>query len=312
MSSGTSGYSPPSVDSGESNGSTVQVAREQATEVGHSAQQAGQHVAQTAAEQAKEVASEAGRQARDLVGEARTQVREQAGTQQQRAVESLRALAGELRQMAGKSEQSGMATELAHTASDRVEGLAGWLDGREPGAMLEEVRSYARRRPGTFLLGAALAGVVAGRLTRAVAAKHGDSGSGSGSAQQLPTYNAGITRGSAGTGYLEPASASAAIGYGEDGYATSGRSGYAEPGYADGGTRSGYAQQGSAEPGYAEAGYVEPGYVEPGYVEPGYVEPGYAEPAAPTGYPAGTGLADEGYDSPLRQPDTGYERPDQR
>ena len=36
--------------------------------------------------------------------------------------------------------------------------------------MLESVRSYARRRPGTFLVLCGLAGVVAGRLTRSAVA----------------------------------------------------------------------------------------------------------------------------------------------
>ena len=150
--------------------STGQLAREQAGEVGRSAQEAGQQVAQNAAEQVKEVASEAGRQARDLLAEARTQARDQTAAQHKQVVDGLRALAGELRRMAEKNGGTGVATELVWNASERAHGLAGWIDEREPGAILEEVRSFARRRPGVFLMGAALAGVVAGRLTRGLAA----------------------------------------------------------------------------------------------------------------------------------------------
>ncbi len=172
------GYPPPTRMSASGDAtnetepsSSAQVAREQAGEVGHSVQEAGQHVAQTAVEQAREVASETGRQARDLLAETRTQLRDQAQSQQQRAVDGLRALADELQQMAEKGGQSGsVATELAHNAADRVHGLARWLDQRSPGAMVEEVRSFARRRPGAFLMGAAFAGVIAGRLTRGAAA----------------------------------------------------------------------------------------------------------------------------------------------
>jgi len=39
---------------------------------------------------------------------------------------------------------------------------------------LEQVRRVGRERPGAFLLTAALAGVVAGRLTRGVVATHTD------------------------------------------------------------------------------------------------------------------------------------------
>ena len=41
----------------------------------------------------------------------------------------------------------------------------------EMDAFLDEVKRYARRRPGTFLAGAAVLGLVAGRLTRGVVAE---------------------------------------------------------------------------------------------------------------------------------------------
>ncbi len=151
--------------------SAAQVAREQAGEVGQSAQHAGQQVAQTAVDQAKEVASEAGRQARDLMAEARTQARTQADVQRQRAVDGLHTLADELRGMVDKGGQSGVGTELVQNAYERIHGMANWLDRRSAGGLVDEVRDFARRRPGAFLLGAALAGVVAGRLTRNVAAQ---------------------------------------------------------------------------------------------------------------------------------------------
>ena len=48
--------------------------------------------------------------------------------------------------------------------------MASWLDGRDPGSLLTEVKSFARQRPGTFLLLAAGAGVLAGRLSRSLSA----------------------------------------------------------------------------------------------------------------------------------------------
>jgi hypothetical protein len=183
MTQDTGGF-PPSTTTPASYGagneteqsSTVQRAREQVGEVGSSARDAGRHVSQTAADQVKEVASETGRQARDLVSEARTQARNQAVTQQKRVVEGLRALAGELRQMADRNEGTGVATEMARNASERTHRLAGWIDQQEPDDIVEEVRSFARRRPGAFLVGAALAGVVTGRLTRGLAAQHNTGG----------------------------------------------------------------------------------------------------------------------------------------
>lgn len=136
--------------------------------------QATGDVATTTKEQVGEVAAEAGRQARDLASEARTQVRRQASVQQQQLAGRLRGVGDELSAMADKGDGSGLATELTREASGRIHEWAGWLESREPADLLDEIREFARRRPAVFLLGAALAGVAAGRLTRgAVAASSG-------------------------------------------------------------------------------------------------------------------------------------------
>lgn len=146
--------------------SRTDVARNEASDVGRSARDAGSQVAQTATDQARQVAAETGRQARDLLGEAQGQARDQASVQQQKAAQQLRTVAGELHEMVAKSGQSGVATDVARQAADRIEGAASWLEQREPGDLLEGVRNFARRRPGAFLVGAAVAGLAAGRLTR--------------------------------------------------------------------------------------------------------------------------------------------------
>ncbi|MGC5021963.1 hypothetical protein [Micromonospora sp. DT47] len=159
---------------GQSNGGG---ARDQARQVGSEAANAGGAVAQTAKEQGHEVVGEAKRQARNLYGEARNQLAGQTGEQQRRAAGGLRSLAEEMRSMAQNSGQPGPVTELAHQAADRVHGVAGWLEEREPGDLIHEVKDYARRNPGTFLVGAALLGVVAGRLTKGLtSASDGQSG----------------------------------------------------------------------------------------------------------------------------------------
>jgi hypothetical protein len=156
---------------------TTQVARDEAQDVGRTAADAGRHVAGTAAEQAGNVAQEVKTQARDLVGEARSQVRSQAHSGQQKAADGIRALSQELREMADTG-QSGTVSEVARQAAARVDLAADWLSRREPADLVDELRSFARRRPGAFLLGAALAGVAVGRLTRgAVDAARTDSGS---------------------------------------------------------------------------------------------------------------------------------------
>jgi hypothetical protein len=156
----------------------AQTAKDSGAQVAQTAKESGSQVAQTAVEQVKTVAAEAQQQTRNLLGEAQGQVREQAKTQQQKARDGLRSLGDELRSMASNSGQSGPATDLAHQASQRAHAAADWLEQREPGDLLVEVRRFAQRRPAAFLAGALLAGVLAGRMTRGViAASHDESSS---------------------------------------------------------------------------------------------------------------------------------------
>jgi hypothetical protein len=173
MTHNTGNVPPRSGGDRSARSSMTGAARDEAANVGQSVREAGGQVAETATEQAKEVVSETRRQARDLLGEARRQAREQGLAQQHKAAEQLRTLADELNEMAARAEQPGMVAELAQQASERIGSAASWLEKREPGDLFDGIRNFARRRPGAFLLGAAVAGVVAGRLTRGVAAAAG-------------------------------------------------------------------------------------------------------------------------------------------
>ncbi|GAB3815730.1 hypothetical protein [Micromonospora zhanjiangensis] len=174
---------------------------EQSKQVGQHAAQAGGEVAQTAQQEGRQVAQEAKTQARDLMGETRGQLQEQARQQQHRAASGLRGIGSELRSMTDRAESSGPAAELLRQAGGRIDGAADWLENREPGQLVEEVRGYARRHPVAFLAGAAALGVLAGRLTRNVtaASHHGPSSTAaapSGAGDGRSSYG----RGQAGTG----------------------------------------------------------------------------------------------------------------
>jgi len=172
------GYEPSTMyDTNETGGSDSPSVKDKAGDTADAGKQAAAEVAQNAAGQAKDVAVETKKQARDLFGEARSQLREQAGAQQQNLVSNLRALGDELAGMAQNSENGGTASDLVGQAGDRAHGVADWLDQREPGDLFGEVRSFAQQRPGAFLLGAAVAGIVAGRLTRGAVAAHSDDSS---------------------------------------------------------------------------------------------------------------------------------------
>ncbi|MCW2547830.1 MAG: hypothetical protein JWN96_2290 [Mycobacterium sp.] len=163
--------SAPPAPTGEDVPSTADVAKDQAASVGHGAADAGQHVAVVAKDQAAQVTAEAGRQVKDLLGQAQGQLSEQAGIQQEKLVSGLQALRDELRSMAQNADPPGVGSDVARQAADRAGSIAGWLDGREPAALLDDVTAFARRRPGAFLAAAAGIGLLAGRLTSGIKAQ---------------------------------------------------------------------------------------------------------------------------------------------
>jgi hypothetical protein len=217
------GYDPAYAEGSDTGASTTDVTKEKAADVAGSAAGAGQHVAGVAKEQAGNVAAETARQAKDVLGQARTELTQQAADQQQRVAGGLRSLGSELSSMAERSEQPGVATDLARQASTSVQDLADWLEQRDPGGLIDEVKTFARRRPGTFLAIALGAGLAAGRLTRGL--KDESSSSSSPAAPTTPT------------GYTSP----------EPAYITT------EPGY----TPTGYT---TTDPGYTEPSYPNRGY----------------------------------------------------
>ena len=63
-------------------------------------------------------------------------------------------------------QRSGLASDAAREVANRVRSFGQQLDGREPTELLDDLRSFARRRPGMFLAGSVIAGVVVGRFLR--------------------------------------------------------------------------------------------------------------------------------------------------
>jgi hypothetical protein len=164
------GQDPRYGDYGDQSNSTVDTAKSEAANVKDTAAGAASDVAQTAKSEASNVAQEAKYQARNLMDQTRSEVRGQVNSQQSALAGKLNGWASELGSMASKSDESGTMTDLAQEASRRVGEISHWLDNHEPRDVLEEVKRFARRRPGAFLAIAAAAGVVAGRLTRGAVA----------------------------------------------------------------------------------------------------------------------------------------------
>jgi hypothetical protein len=164
-------YTTPTYTDGQA---TADVAKDQANQLGQSAADAGQHVTDIAKDQAAVVASETGRQAKDLLRQAEAELADQAGAQQQKVASGLRSIGDELTSMSDHDGDKGVATDLAKQAADKAHDIAGWLDDREPGQLLSEVRSFARERPVAFLAIALGAGLVTARLGRGVAGANSD------------------------------------------------------------------------------------------------------------------------------------------
>ncbi|PRY68061.1 hypothetical protein B0I08_105226 [Glaciihabitans tibetensis] len=162
-------------------------AKEQASHVAGDAKEATQQVAGTAKEEASKVAGEVKTQAKDLFKQTSSELKEQAGAQQQRAAAGLHTLSDELKSMADNSDGGGVAADLVQQVASRASGVASWLEDRDPGTLLDDVRDFARRKPGTFIGLAAVAGVLAGRLTRSLVSGGDDDDSDAASAPSTST-----------------------------------------------------------------------------------------------------------------------------
>lgn len=161
-------WTPPSAT--DDKPSTTDAVKDEAASVAGGAAEAAKNVAGTAKEQVGNVVSEAKYQVQNLMGQARSELTDQAQVQQQRVAGGLHAVGDQLKAMATGSDQPGVATDFAYQAADKAHQVAEWLENRDPGSVLDEVRSFARQRPGAFLALALGAGLVTGRLVRGLTA----------------------------------------------------------------------------------------------------------------------------------------------
>jgi hypothetical protein len=119
-------------------------------------------VAETAADHARDVGAEVLDQGRHLVGQVKERLTGEAETQNDRLASGLRQLADDLSHM--HNGQDSLAATIVEQISSGSRQAATYLEEHGPDGLVHEVQEFARRRPGTFLVGAAVAGFVAGRL----------------------------------------------------------------------------------------------------------------------------------------------------
>jgi hypothetical protein len=144
-----------------------QTAKEQASATAGQAGKAAGEVAGTALDQAKTVAGEARRHAGSAVGDIRGRVTEEVEGQTQRAAGTVRQWADDLAELAGNASDDSPARSLVSQVADGGHRAADYLDDHGVQGMAEDLKGFARRRPGAFLASAALAGLAVGRMAKA-------------------------------------------------------------------------------------------------------------------------------------------------
>lgn len=157
----------PSSSSKRKTSAVAGTAKRQANDVADTATQSAGDVVATGKEQAGHVAAEAMEQAQQLLDQAGDQLQVHASEQTQRLSGNIRQLAAHFSAMADAGEPGSPAQSLVRQLADRTHDAADYFDGKEPAAIVEDVQNFGRRRPGAFLLGAALAGLTAGRFVTA-------------------------------------------------------------------------------------------------------------------------------------------------
>ncbi len=186
--------------------------QEQAKQAAQTAADEGAQLADAAKSEAQSVATDAKEQARNLAEDARSQLEAQSRSQLDNLVSTLQGFADDLEKMArGEGAGSGLAQDVVSQVGEHARSFSSQLRGQEPAQVLDQARDFARRRPGTFLLGALAAGVVAGRLARGAKDAHGGSASsstGGGASTGAGLGSTGATQG--GTAAGDPLAGTAA------------------------------------------------------------------------------------------------------
>lgn len=147
--------------------SRTDTATDRAGEVAETAKDQAAQVAGTVKDQAGAVAQEASRQAQDMVGQVKDTLHCQAVTRTNELAGTLHRWSDEARALAdGRTEEADQAGRYARQAGDKLGEFAQRIDQRGFDGLVDDVQRFAREKPGLFLLGAGVAGFVAGRLLR--------------------------------------------------------------------------------------------------------------------------------------------------
>ena len=136
--------------------------------------QDARQLAGTVRERAGEVTGELAVQGRSLAEDAVAQLKQQGQSGAMQLADGFRQLGEEAQALAeGRSDEAPRLQPYVYKAADGLYGAAESLyrmaddvETRGVGAVLDDLQQFARRRPGAFLLGAAVVGFGVGRLVK--------------------------------------------------------------------------------------------------------------------------------------------------
>jgi hypothetical protein len=150
--------------------STMGAARESATHVKDEVAHEGAQVKDSVTQHAGQVAEQVQQQARTVLDEARSGLEQEVDSQGRRIGEVLQQTSEQLRSMAGAAEP-GFLTDVTRQLADAAQRTGGRMQEGGLQTAAEDLRRFARRQPGVFLLGAGVAGFVVARLIRAAGSR---------------------------------------------------------------------------------------------------------------------------------------------
>ncbi|XVS67116.1 hypothetical protein ACQPYE_13960 [Actinosynnema sp. CA-299493] len=149
-------------------GAVRETAGQEGAAVAQHARQAAGEVRSTAREQVGQVAHEATGQAKHVVHDMRERVATEAEEQARRVSRQIDRIADELGTMADGSGPDSLTAGALRQVSDAGRQAARYLDERGARGLLDSAQDFARRKPGTFLIGAAVAGFLVARAAKSM------------------------------------------------------------------------------------------------------------------------------------------------
>ncbi len=151
----------------------------QSKAVARTAEQDVRELAGTVRTQADQVKGELAAQARAMLDETRGQLEGQADMQATRVARTLFQVGTQAVALSeGRPEEAGPLVDYAEQAAGWLDDTASYIEERGLEGLATDVVDFARRRPGVFLVGAAVLGFGVGRLIRSGAVSSEGDGNG--------------------------------------------------------------------------------------------------------------------------------------